>query len=140
MEGHKISPLALNFLDLEPNKISDPERISDPILVCYVSCDWKSLMNNFALYGYDEKLVMTVHGLLEFQTVVNEEPSLNKRSMSLGKLDTQENLRERVLRSKMSRDEFNTGSHKASFDTDILRKLFKQFMKSFEKDTKGLMD
>ena len=97
-------------------------------------------MNNFALYGYDEKLVMTVHGLLEFQTVVNEEPSLNKRSMSLGKLDTQENLRERVLRSKMSRDEFNTGSHKASFDTDILRKLFKQFMKSFEKDTKGLMD
>ena len=35
-------------------------------------------MNNFALYGYDEKLVMTVRGLRDFQTVENDDPSLNK--------------------------------------------------------------
>ena len=61
-------------------------------------------MNNFALYGYNEKLIKTVCRLLDFQTAVNDEPSLNKGSMRLVKLDTPENLRERVRGSKISKD------------------------------------
>ena len=62
-------------------------------------------MNNFALYGYDEKLVKTVHGLLDLQTIVNYEPTLNKGLMSLVKLVTLEYLAEQVLGSEISREE-----------------------------------
>ena len=52
-------------------------------------------MNNFVLYGYDQKLVKTVCELP-------------------------------VLGSKISRMEFKNG---VRFDTDILMKVFRQFMK-----------
>ena len=70
--------------------------------------------NNFALYGYDEKLVKTVHGLLDLQTIVNYEPTLNKGLMSLVKLDTLEYLTEQVLGSEIRRKEFKNGTHDAS--------------------------
>ena len=90
------------------------EDISDPILVCYGICNWVSLINNLALYGYDEKLVKTVDGLLDLQTIVNYEPTLNKGLMSLVKLDTLEYLTEQVLGSEISREEFKNGTHDAS--------------------------
>ena len=51
----------------------------------------------------DKKLVKIVRGLLDFQTVVNDEPSLNKGSMSLVKLDSLENFTGPVLEGKISR-------------------------------------
>ena len=74
-------------------------------------------------------MVKTVRGLQDFQTIVNDEPSLNKGSMTLVKLDTPENLTEPMLGSEISREEFKKGTHDASFDTDILMKVFRQFMK-----------
>ena len=68
------------------------EDISDPFLVCYSICDLVWLMINFSLYKYDEKLIKTVPGLLEFPTIVNDESSLNKGSVGLVKLDTPKNL------------------------------------------------
>ena len=99
------------------------EDISDSLLLCYCTCDWVLLMNNFA--GFDEKLVKNICWLLDFQTIVNDKPSLNKGSTSLVKLDTLENLTEPVLVSEISRE----GAHNARFDTDILMKMFTQFMK-----------
>ena len=49
--------------------------------------------------------------------------------MSLMKLDTTENLTELVLRSKISREEFKKRAHDARFDTDILMKVFRQYLK-----------
>ena len=45
-------------------------------------------------------MVKTIRGLQDFQTIVNDEPSLNKGSMSLVKLDTPENSTEPILGSK----------------------------------------
>ena len=77
-------------------------------------CNWVSLINNLALYGYDEKLVKTVDGLLDLQTIVNYEPTLNKGLLSLVKLDTLEYLTEQVLGSEISREEFKNDTHDAS--------------------------
>ena len=85
-------------------------------------------------------MVKTVRGLQDFQTIVNDELSLNKGSMTLVKLDTPKNLTERVLRSKKITDEYNKGAHDARFDTDILMKVIRQFIKSFEKDTEDFMN
>ena len=74
-------------------------------------------------------MIRSLSRLLDFQTLVNDEPSLNKGSMSFVKLDTTENLTELVLRSKISREEFKKRAHDARFDTDILMKVFGQFMK-----------
>ena len=74
-------------------------------------------------------MVKPVRGLQDFQTIVNDEPSLNKGSMTLVKLDTPENLTEPMLGSEISREEFKKGTYNASFDTDILMKVFRQFMK-----------
>ena len=59
-------------------------------------------------------MVKTVRGLQDFQTIVNDEPSLNKGSMTLVKLDTPENLTEPMLGSEISREEFKNGTHDAS--------------------------
>ena len=74
-------------------------------------------------------MVKTVRRLQDFQTIVNDKPSLNKVSITLVKLDTPENLTEPMLGSEISREEFKKGTHDASFDTDILMKVFRQFMK-----------
>ena len=115
------------------------EGIANPVIVCYGSCDWVTLMNNFAQYGLDEKLAKTIRGVLDFQAVVTDEPSLNKGSISLVKLDTPENLTERVLGDQISRDELMEGAHDARFDTDILMRVFRQYMKSFDKDLEELL-
>ena len=60
------------------------------------------------------KLAKTVHGLLDLQTIVNYEPTLNKGLMSLVKLDTLEYLTEQVLGSEIRRKEFKNGTHDAS--------------------------
>ena len=109
----KISPIS--FRAAAESFIKYLDDISDPFLVCYGICDWGLLMNNFSMYMYDENLVKTVRGLLYFQTVVNDEPSLNKGSMSLVKLDTTENLTEPVLGSKINRDEFKKDAHDERF-------------------------
>ena len=115
------------------------EGIANPVIVCYGSCDWVTLMNNFAQYGLDEKLAKSIRGVLDFQAVVTDEPSLNKGSISLVKLDTPENLTERVLGDQISRDELMEGAHDARFDTDILMRVFRQYMKSFDKDLEELL-
>ena len=76
-------------------------------------------------------MVKTVRGLQDFQTIVNDEPLLNKGSMTLVKLDTPENLTEPMLGSEISREEFKKGTHDACFDTDILIKVYRQFLKSY---------
>ena len=48
--------------------------------------------------------------------------------MTLVKLDTPEDLTKPILGSEISTDKFK-GTHDASFDTDILMKVFTQFMK-----------
>ena len=96
-------------------------------------------MNNFALYGYEEKLARTIRGVLDFQNVVNDEPSLNKGSMSLVKLDTEENLTERILGSQISRDELREGAHDAQFDADILMRVLKGYMTTYEKDLEEIL-
>ena len=111
----------------------------NPVIVCYGSCDWVSLMNNFALYGYEEKLARTIRGVLDFHNVVNDEPSLNKGSMSLVKLDTEENLTERILGSQISRDELWEGAHDAQFDADILMRVLKGYMTTYEKDLEEIL-
>ena len=68
-------------------------------------------MKNFALYGYDEKLVKTVCGFLDFKKVENDGPLLNKGYTNLVKLYTAENLTERVLKSQKRRDESKKGVH-----------------------------
>ena len=59
-------------------------------------------------------MVKTVRGLQDFQTIVNDEPSLNKGSMTLVKLDTPENLTEPMLGIEISREEFKKGTHDAA--------------------------
>ena len=54
---------------------------------------------------------------------------MNKDYMSLVKLDTPENLTEPALGSEISREEFKKGAHDTRFNTDILMKVFRQFMK-----------
>ena len=115
------------------------EGITNPVIVCYGSCDWVSLLNNFALYGYEEKLARTIRGVLDFQAVVLDEPSLNKGSMSLVKLDTSENLTERVLGSMISRDEIKEGAHDARFDADILMRVLKGYMTTYDKDFEEIL-
>ena len=121
------------------NFIKYLEGITNPVIVCYGSCDWVSLLNKFALYGYEEKLARTIRGVLDFQAVVLDEPSLNKGSMSLVKLDTSENLTERVLGSMISRDEIKEGAHDARFDADILMRVMKGYMTTYDKDFEEIL-
>ena len=55
------------------------------------------------------------------------------------KLDTSENLTERVLGSNITRDELKKGAHDARFDADILNRVFKQYLKSYGKDLEELL-
>ena len=63
-----------------------------------------------------------VRWLLDFQTV-------NKDSISLVKLDTPKNITKPAMESKISRYEFKKGAHDARFNTGILMKVFRKFMK-----------
>ena len=69
-------------------------------------------------------MIRSLSRLLDFQTLVNDEPSLKQRLY-----DTTENLTEPVLGSKMNRDEFKKDSHDERFEIDILMKVIRQFMK-----------
>ena len=115
------------------------EGITDPVIVCYGDCDWVTLMNNFALCGYERKLAKTIRGVLNFQSVVTDEPSLNRGSISLVKLDTEENLTERLLGNQITRDELKKGAHDARFDTDILMRVFREYMKSYERELEDIL-
>ena len=59
--------------------------------------------------------------------------------MSLVKLDTEENLTERILGSQISRDELWEGAHDAQFDADILVRVLKGYMTTYEKDLEEIL-
>ena len=57
---------------------------------------------------------------------------LNKGSLSLLKLSSVSNLTEIILKGEITREEISEKGHDASFDTEVLLKVFFKYVNNFE--------
>ena len=95
----------------------------DPVLICH-GTDWVTLLNNLAQIGFDTKIVEAIAGVIDFYQVVQNDERLNEGSLSLTSLRPSQNLTEVILQGQISREEFMEKGHDASFDTEVLKRVF----------------
>ena len=77
-----------------------------------------------AQIGFDTKIVEAIAGVIDFYQVVQNDERLNEGSLSLTSLRPSQNLTEVILQGQISREEFMEKGHDASFDTEVLKRVF----------------
>ena len=98
-----------------------------PILVSHGD-DITTLLNSFALVGLDTELVEVIGGVLDFQTVVDDDSRLEDTPKSLTKLREEEKiLSEVILGEKITRQELIDNAHDAMFDAELLLRVFNAY-------------
>ena len=82
----------------------------------------------------DEPVVALLKWVVDFFQVAAKHDLLNKGSLSLLKLSSVSNLTETILKGKITREEIIEKGHDASFDTEVLLKVFFEYVNNFESD------
>lgn len=130
----------LNFVTMKEageNFLCFLRQLRSPTLVCHGN-DWVTLLNNLAKVELDEDVVKVLKGVVDFKQIVSNHELLMKGSLSLLKLSSVPNLTETILKGEISRDEMINKGHDASFDTDVLLRVFFRYVNSFENDPQGM--
>ena len=100
----------------------------DPVLVCHGD-DIITLLNSFALVGYDKALVEVIGGVIDFQEVLADDERLNDIPKSLTKIRGEcKNLSETVLGDQVTREEILKRAHDAMFDAELVLRVFKAYL------------
>ena len=100
-----------------------------PILVCHGQ-DITTLVNNFAIFGLDKKLIDSIAGVINFIDVVSDDERLAASYKSLNKLrEGGKNLSQTVLRDDVKRYDFENKSHDALFDAELLLGVIEAYLK-----------